>query len=75
MNEKEFLLNILKQTINDYLDILSFKICNTDWEYNFEATLKVEKELEEALLEDKPESIYSYIKEHLEKYYPYNFNK
>ena len=75
METEKYLLNILRWDIEDILDYFWFDICNQDWESCEKEFDEVVESLMDDVLEEQPEFLWKYIKDYIEKEYPYNLNK
>ena len=68
----EYFKTILNEFIIDKLDDMWFYIADRDWEFNYEDFYKMINEISDAILDEKPKNIYSYIEEYININYPFN---
>ena len=64
--------HIVELYISDVLETLNFYVWNRDWEFSEKQWAEVIEEIYDAIQDDKPEIPFTYIKEYVEKIYPFN---
>ena len=69
---KQYFKTILNELIIDKLNDIWFYIWNSYWEFSIKDFDKVVDEISDAILDEKPKNIYSYIEEYIKINYPFN---
>ena len=65
MNNLEYLENHLRNSIQDLLDKYKYYPANSDWEFSENTYYNTLNDIFEAVLEEKPDIIWVYVRDYL----------
>ena len=67
MEKEKYLENILRKFIDDSLDSLMYNPCNSDWEFSIKTYEQTIENLTQAILDEKPEMPFTYIRDYIKQ--------